>query len=134
MHPWHIIWLVYILFLHQRNDSFTLKTQKKRTRPYVCHTWFSILSCNDLINQFCATDVFIFFTGMPQVYTLNIVCISCKHFHFYFCCFSTLVILRFRNNFCQSYAIFGTAQNCSLCKFWRFLPHIQNYPTEQAGN
>lgn len=41
-------------------------------------------------------------------------------------------ILRFRNNLCQSYAIFGTAQNCSLCKFWRFLPHTQTSPVKQT--
>lgn len=132
MHPWHIIWLFYILFLHPRNDSFTLTTQKRIYVPYVCHTWFSILSCSDLINQLWATDVFIILLACFK-YTLWIWYTSAVNLFIFYFIVLALVILRFRNNLCQSYAIFGTAQNRSLCKFWRFLPHTQSYLIKQAG-
>lgn len=73
--------------------------------PHICHVWFSVLRCIDLITQFCATDVLIFLTGMFQICTLNLIYSIRKRFHLLFHCFSTLVMFRFRNHLCQSYAI-----------------------------
>lgn len=42
---------------------------------------------------------------MFQICTLNLIYSICKPFHLLFHCFSTLVMFRFRNHLCQSYAI-----------------------------